>query len=62
MRLTPTERNRIDTIYTARIDSLRPIWDSLCDVSYQALVDAAVDSIVQQRLEEEARLRSRLTE
>ncbi len=62
LRLTPMERNRIDTIYTVRLDSLRPIWDSLCDVNHEMMVQAAVDSIVQQRLEEEARLRSRFTE
>lgn len=62
LRLTPTERNRIDTIYTARLDSLRPIWDSLCEINYPVIVEQAVDSIVQQRLEEEARLRARITD
>ena len=62
LRLTPNERNRIDTIYTVRLDSLRPIWDSLCELNYPQMVEEAVDSIVQQRLEEETRLRSRLTE
>ncbi|MEL7249399.1 MAG: hypothetical protein AAFO03_13310 [Bacteroidota bacterium] len=62
LRLTPMERNRIDTLYTVRLDSLRPIWDSLCEVNHSLVVAAAVDSIVQQRLEEEARLRSRFTE
>lgn len=62
LRLTPTERNRIDTLYTARLDSLRPIWDSLCELNYPAIVELAVDSIVEQRLEEEARLRARITE
>lgn len=62
LRLTPTERSRIDTLYTARLDSLRPLWDSLCEVNHPKIVEAAVDSIVQQRLEEEVRLRSRFTE
>ena len=62
LRLTPNERTRIDTIYTVRLDSLRPIWDSLCEMNYPQMVEEAVDSIVQQRLEEETRLRSRLTE
>lgn len=61
LRLTPTERNRIDTIYTARLDSLRPIWDSLCELNYPTIVEQAVDSIVEQRLEEEAKLRARIT-
>jgi len=59
LRLTPAERNRIDTLYNARLDSLRPIWDSLCDANYQTLVRNAVDSIVKQRLQEEKRLRAR---
>jgi hypothetical protein len=59
LRLTPTERNRIDTLYTSRLDSLRPIWDSLCEDRYAEVVRLAVDSIVDQRLEEEQRLRAR---
>ena len=59
LRLTARERTRIDTIYSERLDSLRPIWDSLCDERWQGMVDRAVDSIIQERLEEEARLRAR---
>lgn len=59
LRLTPTERNRIDTLYTSKLDSLRPIWDSLCEQRYEAMVEVALDSIVKQRLEEEERLRAR---
>ena len=61
LRLTPTERNRIDTLYTSQLDSLRPIWDSLCELRYSRMVELAVDSIVEQRLEEEERLRARTT-
>ena len=61
LRLTPTERNRIDTLYTSQLDSLRPIWDSLCDQRYPEMVASAVDSIVKQRLEEEERLRTRIS-
>lgn len=59
LRLTPTERSRIDTLYTAKLDSLRPIWDSLCEQRYDSMVKLALDSIVEQRLEEEERLRAR---
>lgn len=59
LRLTPTERNRIDTLYTSKLDSLRPIWDSLCEQRYPEMVQLAVDSIVNQRLAEEERLRTR---
>ena len=46
LRLTPTERNRIDTLYTSQLDSLRPLWDSLCEQRYPQMVASAVDSIV----------------
>ena len=62
LRLTPAERGRIDTLYTAQLDSLRPLWDSMCTQRYDMAVSKAVDSIVQQRMEEEIRLRSRLTD
>lgn len=60
LRLTHAERERIDSIYTNRLDSLRPIWDSLCDASYSNNLELAVDSIITERKEEEVRLRSRL--
>lgn len=60
LRLTARERTRIDTIYSQRLDSLRPIWDSLCDERWPGIVDRAVDSIIQERLEEETKLRARL--
>ena len=61
LRLTHAERERIDSIYTSRLDSLRPIWDSLCDVNHDATLKIAIDSIVTERIEEEVRLRSRLS-
>lgn len=59
LRLTPAERSRIDTLYQERIGVLRPLWDSLCDLRFDSVVAAARDSIVQERLEEEAALRRR---
>ncbi len=60
LRLTARERTRIDTVYTERLDSLRPLWDSLCELRHPSIVEAALDSIIEERLEEEARLRARL--
>ncbi|PSR14290.1 MAG: hypothetical protein DA408_15235 [Bacteroidetes bacterium] len=60
LRLTPKERGQIDTLYTAQLDSLRPLWDSLCEARYETDLRRAIDSIVTQRTEEEIRLRSRL--
>jgi hypothetical protein len=61
LRLTHAERVRIDSIYTSRLDSLRPIWDSLCEAGYDSSLKVALDSIVSERLEEEDRLRSRVS-
>lgn len=60
VRLTLRERERMDEMVKARMDSLHPLLDSLCAATTTSRVAAATDSIVQRRLEEEARLRSRI--
>ncbi|MEM6769073.1 MAG: hypothetical protein AAF597_00700 [Bacteroidota bacterium] len=60
VRLTLKERERVDKLVTAHMDSLRPLLDSVCSVTTQDRIALATDSIVQRRLEEEARLRSRV--
>ena len=60
IQLTPQQRDRATALASERIDSLRPIVDSLCDATFADRVAAATDSIVQRRLEEEVRLRRRL--
>ena len=59
LRLTAAERARIDTLYTAKIDSIRPYLDSLCEANFASELEVAVDSIIQQRKLEEERLRAR---
>ncbi|MEZ4987871.1 MAG: hypothetical protein R2795_23055 [Saprospiraceae bacterium] len=59
LRLTPAERAQIDTLYRVQLDSLRPVWDSLCTTGRDGRLQQAVDSIVKERLEEEALLRER---
>lgn len=59
VRLTQKERVRVDTLYTREVKVLRPRLDSICDTSFDAMVDRMVDSIIKVRREEEARLRSR---
>jgi hypothetical protein len=54
------ERERLDNMTVAYMDSLRPVLDSLCEVSFEDRVAVATDSIVQRLLEEEARLRARI--
>lgn len=60
LQLTPDQRDAFRAIAAARIDSLRPVMDSLCTVTQEARIAAVTDSIVQRRLEEETRLRTRL--
>ena len=60
MRLTSAERVRVDTIVQQRMEVLRPQMDSLCDANFDQWVLEAVDSIIQIRKEEEARLRARI--
>lgn len=59
VRLTLTERERVDKATTIYMDSIRPILDSLCSTNRSLRISLATDSIVQQRLEQEMRLRSR---
>lgn len=59
LRLTHAETKLIDSIYTSRIDSLKPIWDSLCITRHDQMLEQALDSIIDQRLAEEAMLRNR---
>lgn len=59
LRLTPAENSRIDTLYRARLDSLRPIWEQACEANYPQMVRTAVDSIVAERIADEERLRAR---
>ena len=60
LRLTSDERREIDTLVANQVKELRPLFDSICVADFAKMVEAATDSIVQRRLEEEARLRSRI--
>ena len=60
IQLTPAQRDAYTAIATAEIDSLRPVLDSICAATFEERVAVATDSIVQERLEEELRLRARL--
>ena len=61
LRLTHAENKEIEAIYTGRLDSLRPLWDSLCKTNHDGMVAHALDSIIKERLAEEAILRNRLS-
>lgn len=60
LRLTANERTRIDTIYASRVGAIRAEIDSICDLQQDSLVQLFRDSIIKERLAEEALLRSRL--
>lgn len=60
IRLTMDERERLDNLVVAHMDSLRPVLDSLCAATFDDRVAVATDSIVQRLLEEETRLRARI--
>jgi len=60
VRLTMAEREELDKLVTTHMDSLRPILDNNCKETFADRVAVATDSIVQRRLEEEARLRARI--
>lgn len=60
IQLTAAERDRYQAIASERLDSIRPLLDSLCKATFEDRVAIATDSIVQRRLEEEARLRRRI--
>jgi hypothetical protein len=60
VRLTPAQTDTYRAMAEEVIDSLRPALDSVCEANFERRVALATDSIVQRRLEEEARLRTRL--
>ncbi len=60
LRLTSDERRAVDERVRATIDSIRPILDSLCEATRADRIAVATDSVVQERLEQELRLRARL--
>ncbi len=62
LRLTMAERDIVDSRVTVYMDSIRRVLDTLCTNTYEDQVAITTDSIVQRRLEEEARLRARIPE
>lgn len=60
IRLTMEEREQIGDIVGEEMTVIRTRYDSLCKADFADRVAVATDSIVQRRLEEEARLRARI--
>ncbi len=58
--LTYRQREIVDTLYLERVTTLRPMLDSICEAEHEARVARAVDSLLQVRMAEEARLRARI--
>lgn len=59
-RLSSRQRTQVDTIFSKIVADLRAETDSLCEVMMETQLQAAVDSIVQLRREEERKIRQRL--
>ena len=60
IRLTMDGRERNDDIVGQDMGSIRTLYDSICKTDFAGRVAVVTDSIVQRRLEEEARLRARI--
>ncbi len=45
-------RTQVDTLYKNQLEDLKKETDSLCEVQTQKILETAVDSIIQVRLEE----------
>ncbi len=60
IRLTSSERIRIDSLSKKQIDSLAPIADSICEANQAQMVEQALDSIIELRKAEEQTLRERI--
>ena len=59
MPLTKEERQLIDSIYIEESKLLKVEMDSLCDLKFDRFVNHAVDSIIEDRLQEIERLINR---
>ncbi len=62
IRLTMKERSALDARVINHMDSLRPALEASCTATREDRIVAATDSIVQRRMEEEARMRARIPE
>lgn len=60
IRLTSSERIRIDSLTKKQVDSLAPIVDSICTANQARMVEQALDSIIELRKAEERTLRERI--
>ena len=50
--LSPSEEERVDTLYANRVEKWRPILDSLCLIREDSMVSHAVDSLLEIRKKE----------
>lgn len=59
-RLTSQERREVDTLVVKQVEELRSYMDSVCAAEFDERITRITDSLVQERLEDELRLRSRI--
>ena len=54
------DRQIVDSLFRLQVDSLKPLFDSLCDVRFDSAVQRAVDSIIDERQSEKDKYLERL--
>jgi len=59
LRLTSRQRERVDSLYVNAVKALNEEMDSICTLRYETELPQLVDSLVQVRRSEEARLRKK---
>ncbi|MEL6635980.1 MAG: hypothetical protein AAFW73_01415 [Bacteroidota bacterium] len=47
--LTPVELQRVDTLYARKVERIRPVLDSLCEVRSDSLLRTVYDSLLRER-------------
>lgn len=57
--LSKEDKEAIDTLYLAELQTLRPYLDSLCELNFDSLVKIAADSMLIERIEEIEEQRNR---
>ena len=54
------DRQMVDSLFRIQVDSLKPLFDSLCDMRFDSAVQHNVDSIIEERKSEKDKYLERL--
>ncbi len=50
--LSPSETQRVDTLYAKEVEKLRPVLDSICEIRGDSLLRQVYDSLLEVRQKE----------